>query len=188
MKYARDDTGKYALKDSLCWHCSRATDSTCSWSSCLTPVDGWEAEYNGKRKSYTVRRCPLFAQYDKDKGYEMDDVGAEKLSDAVMARAGRDYLDLMEHEMEICESDIALGTKRALYGNWYRRNKEPMKWGRFTSNTWVTLYDYEVFNNEIIALERFFASEDAEIFGTNINPIYVMESIKRKVGLRCEIL
>lgn len=184
------DTGKFALKDSLCWHCSRATDGTCSWSDSFTPVDGWGAEkstikgHYGK-DTFFVKECPLFAQY---KPKHINDIGAEKLSDAVMARAGQDYLDLMRHEKKMILNDVALGTKRALYGNWMHRNKEPMKWGRFSSNTWRTLYDYEVFNNEILALEKFFSSEGAEIFGSNIAPIYVMETIKKKVGLRCEVL
>lgn len=184
------DTGKFALKDSLCWHCSRATDSTCSWVDSFTPVDGWGAEKSVIKGHYGadtffVNECPMFAQYENN---DMDDAGAEKLCDAVMARAGRDFLDLMIHEKEELDADVALGTKRALYGNWTRRNKEPIKWGRFSSDTWKTLYNYEVFDNEIIALERFFTSDKAEMFGTNINPIYIMETIQKKVGLRHGII
>ncbi len=184
------DTGKFALKDSLCWHCSRATDGSCSWSNSFIPVDGWDAEKSVIKGHYSadtffVKGCPLFAKYEPP---VMDDIGVEKLSDAVMARAGRDYLDLMEHEKNIREQDKALGTKRALYGNWTRRNREPIKWNRFSSDTWKTLYNFEIFDNEILAIERFFKSEKAEMFATNINPIYIMETIQKKVGLRHEVI
>lgn len=186
MTYERDDTGKYATKDSLCWHCSRATDSTCPWSDSFTPVDGWDADKSVIKGHYGadtffVRGCPMFAQYDPN---EFDDAGVEKLFDAVMARAGRDYLDLMEHEKKMLDTDMALTTKRALYGNPARRNKEPIKWGKFKSDTWKTLYNFEVFDNEILAIERFFRSGKGEMFGVNINPIYIMETVQKKVGLR----
>lgn len=181
----KDNTVDYALRDTLCWHCSRATDSTCSWSERLIPVDGWTAEYTNERRTYTVTECPLFTKYDCS---DRDDSGYRKVSNAVLARAGQDYLKLMKHEKRLRDNDVALATKRAVYGNWYKRNKEPIKYQKATGDTLKALYGFEPFNREIIAIERFFVSEYAELFGESINPIYIMESIQRQVGIKHESL
>lgn len=183
-----EDTSKFALKDSLCWHCSRSTDSTCAWSEKFEPVDGWDAEksiikgHYGK-DSYFVNKCPMFAQYESDK---RDDIGYRKLSDAVMARAGQDYLKLMRHEKRLRDKDVGLSTKRSVYGDWHQRNKEPVRYHKVTGDTWKTLYNFEPFNMEIIALEHFFKSEYAEMFDESVNPVYIMESIQRQVGITHE--
>lgn len=140
-----EDTGKFALKDSLCWHCSRSTDGSCSWSDRFEPVDGWIAQMvkrksQAYRESYLVIECPLFNVY---KNTNTDDIGFRKLSDEVLARAGRDYLQLMK--------------------------RDPHKQGEC--------------RGAIIALERFFKSEYAELFSENLNPVYIMEAIQKQVGV-----
>lgn len=186
MTIQRDDTGKFAIKDSLCWHCSRSEDGSCSWSDRFVPVEGWDAQ-KSKRKSeaykesYNVRGCPQFARYSNS---HMDDKGAEILCDSIIARAGKDYLELLQHEKKNIDKDVALQTKRSLYGRYDSRNKQPIKWGKTTSNTWWTLYRFEIFNDEILSLERFFRSDKGELFCVNIDPVYIMESIRREVGIR----
>ena len=51
----------------LCWRCAKACGG-CSWSSSLTPVEGWEAEPHlikdatGDINTYKIRKCPLFVK------------------------------------------------------------------------------------------------------------------------------
>ena len=59
-------SNKGRTKRTLCWKCANATNSGCSWSRSLTPVDGWTAEedefvtnYLDKR-TYLVIDCPEF--------------------------------------------------------------------------------------------------------------------------------
>jgi hypothetical protein len=53
-------------KSTLCWKCRKATNSGCSWSRALEPVDGWEAEEDHlitnylDKKSYFIYGCPEF--------------------------------------------------------------------------------------------------------------------------------
>ena len=53
-------------KSTLCWKCRKATNSGCSWSRALEPVDGLEAEEDHlitnylDKKSYFVYGCPEF--------------------------------------------------------------------------------------------------------------------------------
>lgn len=54
----------------LCWKCRNATNSGCSWSRSLTPVEGWTAiedhlctNYRDNT-SYLVTDCPQFIQDD----------------------------------------------------------------------------------------------------------------------------
>lgn len=89
---------KGILSDSLCWKCSRSTDSSCSWSRSFIPVEGWDAEPTERysevyKTSYCVKECPMFKAYETD-GFR--DEGTEKLCDAVMARAGTDYMKLLQ--------------------------------------------------------------------------------------------
>lgn len=184
------DTSKFALKDSLCWHCSHSTDGSCSWSKDFTPVDGWVAEKHNRKgqnygESYLVIECPMFAVYENK---STNDTGYRKLSNAVLANAGKDYLKLMRHEKKLRDNDPALFTKRALYGDYRTRTTETIKYHKLLSDPWKALYGLELFNNEIIALEHFFTSEYAELFGENVNPVYIMESIQKQVGLRHEIV
>lgn len=58
------DKGKY--KRTLCWDCANATNSGCSWSRSLDPVEGWTAvedemltNYKNK-KTFFVIECPQF--------------------------------------------------------------------------------------------------------------------------------
>lgn len=53
------------MKGALCWKCSKATGG-CSWSKCLLPVDGWEAEATtvDGLPTHKVVSCPCF---EKDK-------------------------------------------------------------------------------------------------------------------------
>lgn len=88
---------KGILSDSLCWKCSRSTDSSCSWSRAFIPVEGWDAEPTERysevyKTSYCVRSCPQFKAYDKR---PLKDIGTEKLCDAVMARVGADYMKIL---------------------------------------------------------------------------------------------
>ena len=51
------------MADHLCNFCARAS-GLCSWSSELTPIEGWEAvesfDWAGDHYSYDVKKCPLF--------------------------------------------------------------------------------------------------------------------------------
>lgn len=161
------DTGKFSLKDSLCWHCSKSTHGGCSWSSEFRPVDGWTAVHDITRQSYLIHECPLFE--NKHRILEYDDVGVRKLADAVLAKAGIDYLSCMIRERQLQDKVKGLETKRTLY-----------------KGKWTKLYGYEQFNNQIIALEKFFRSEYAEQFGVITNPIYIMEVIQKRTGIRHE--
>ena len=85
------------LSDSLCWKCSRSTDSSCSWSRDFIPVEGWDAKPTERysevyKTSYCVRSCPQFKAHDTR---PLNDIGIEKLCDAVMARVGTDYMRLL---------------------------------------------------------------------------------------------
>lgn len=109
---------KGILSDSLCWRCSRSTDSSCSWSRSFVPVDGWDAEPTERysevyKTSYNVHSCPKFKEYDTR---PLKDIGTEKLCDAVMARAGTDYMRLLkaisrekndEHRQELQRDTLA---------------------------------------------------------------------------------
>lgn len=137
---------KGILSDSLCWKCSRSTDSSCSWSKDFIPVKGWDAEPTERysevyRNSFNVRACPMFAQYETR---PLNDIGTEKLCNAVMARAGTDYMRILQSIQRETDEEHLSDLKRSAY-----------------------------------AMERFFKSEYAEMFG--LNPIYVMEAVKRKV-------
>ena len=59
-------SNKGNMKRTLCWKCANATNSGCSWSRALIPVEGWTAEkdilntnYQDK-VSYMVIDCPEF--------------------------------------------------------------------------------------------------------------------------------
>ena len=60
---------KRKTKATLCWKCAKATNSGCSWSRALEPVDGWEAEED-QRRSYFVYGCP---EFEADKGKRCED-------------------------------------------------------------------------------------------------------------------
>lgn len=169
MKEMGVDTGKFSYKDSLCWHCSKSTHGGCSWSSGLRPVDGWTASHDDIRQSYIIRECPLYE--NSQRICEYDDIGVRKLADAVLAKAGADYMSCMVHERQLQDKVKGLKTKRMLY-----------------KGKWTRLYGYEPFNNKIIALEKFFRSEYAEQFGVITNPIYIMEVIQKRTGIRHEIV
>jgi hypothetical protein len=53
-------------KRTLCWDCANATNSGCSWSASLIPVDGWTAEKDilstnyKDNETYLVIDCPEF--------------------------------------------------------------------------------------------------------------------------------
>lgn len=106
---------KGILSDSLCWKCSRSTDSSCSWSRAFIPVDGWDAEPTERysevyKTSYCVRSCPQFKAHDTR---SLNDIGTEKLCNAVMARMGTDYMRTLiainkatdEYQKAILKSD-----------------------------------------------------------------------------------
>lgn len=199
---------KGILSDSLCWKCSRATDGSCSWSDDFVPVKGWKAEQDiiGRHITYNVRECPMFTmtiadrikdekekhkkdasldtkrklyagRYTKLYGYEMPckvheshnitDTGARSLSNAVIAGAGQEYLKAMKHEKRLMMADASLTTKRILYGT-----------------RWCDLYGYRPLTSEIVFCEAFFKSEQTEVFSWDVNPVYIMESIRREVGIR----
>lgn len=137
---------KGILSDSLCWRCSRSTDSSCSWSKDFIPVEGWYAEPTERysevyRNSFNVKSCPMFAQYETR---PLNDIGTEKLCNAIMARAGTDYMRTLQSIEKTTDEEHLSDLKRTAH-----------------------------------ALERFFKSEYAEMFG--INPTYMMGAIKRKV-------
>lgn len=179
MIFDRDD--KFATKMSLCWHCSRATDSTCSWSRDFVPVDGLVAEehemkYTHKISdvSYQVKWCPKFARYEY-KG-EISEQGAKALAGAVMAAAGRDYLKWLTKEKKQRDADKGLFTKRTLYKDNGCGEKD-----LFVSLK--HLYGFEPLNQEIPTIERWFQSEDALLFGITLDPVYLMETIQKEVGI-----
>ncbi len=58
---------KYLKKGTLCWSCQNATNSGCSWSRSLTPVEGWVAT---KSYSYSVKSCPEYIQDEPVKRVE----------------------------------------------------------------------------------------------------------------------
>lgn len=59
-------SNKGNMKKTLCWDCANATNSGCSWSMALIPVDGWTAEKDTlstnykDNVSYLVIDCPEF--------------------------------------------------------------------------------------------------------------------------------
>lgn len=163
-----DETDKFATNMSLCWHCSRATDSSCSWSGDFIPVDGWVAEksvssaHYGK-DSYLVKSCPLFARYNTA---EITDIGMVRMIRAVMTRAGKDYLKYLKHEKMLRQKDAGLSTKRILY-----------------QGKWRKLYGYEMIRTELTSLEWWLTSEYAMMFDDYVDPIWLMESIRKEVGI-----
>lgn len=58
---------KYYKRHTLCWSCQNATNSGCSWSRSLTPVEGWVAT---KGVGYNVKYCPEYIQDEPVKKVE----------------------------------------------------------------------------------------------------------------------
>lgn len=56
------------VKSTLCWSCRKSTNSGCSWSRALIPVDGWKAEEDhlktnyADNQTYLVIECPEFVR------------------------------------------------------------------------------------------------------------------------------
>lgn len=161
------------LKDALCWHCSRATDSACSWSEKFIPVEGWDADYDKKRQTYFVRGCPEFAIYENG---TLTNEGAERLADAVIAVAGSDYLDDCTEAAELMRDLPRLKTCITLYHNKYR-----YLYGRVR----VKIERYHELKPRLKAQERFFKSETAMMFCKG-DPVYIMETIQKHTGISSE--
>ncbi len=158
----------FTNRDSICWQCSRATDGSCSWSGQFEPVDGWVAErttaenHYGK-DAYCVHECPQFAVYE---GSEMNSTGAKRLAHAICAKAIQDYCKYLSSEKRQMDKDPGLFTKRKLY--------KPQ---------WSHIYGFRHFNNQILALERWFMSADALMYMQDNDPVYIMKRVQKLVGL-----
>ena len=173
----KDSAKTKQMRYSLCWYCSRATDSSCPWSESFIPVDGWVAKKEenkcryGNGDSYFVEECPMFAQYEY-KG-EISDKGVRELAGAVMKNAGKTYLKLLKKEKKQRKRDAGLLTKRILY-----RYTDEELWEQKKS-----LYGFEPMDIEISGMEKWFRSEDALMFGMDIDPVWLMETIQKEVGI-----
>lgn len=166
------------LKDSLCWHCSRATDGSCSWSKDFTPVSGWVArrsitKWHYGAETFLVKECPQFARYENTTA---EDGGIERLADAVFAAAGSDYLDDCTEAAELMRDLPRLKTCITLYHNKYR-----YLYGRVR----VKIERYYELKPRLKAQERFFKSETAMMFCKG-DPVYIMETIQRHTGISSE--
>lgn len=105
----------------------------------------------------------MFAQYEPP---ATTDIGAVRMIRAVMTRAGKDYLQYLKHEKRLRDKDKGLSTKRILYGGKYRK-----------------LYGYQPIYHGIKSLEEWFTSDHAMLFDEYVNPLWLMQTIKREVGL-----
>ena len=99
--------GKIESAPQLCWLCAKAGGG-CAWSDRFEPVDGWTARptrlrLEGKlgRDSYEVVQCPEFKPESVHKMKRIDDDGARLLCNAVLAKAGKDYVDDVESIQEL---------------------------------------------------------------------------------------
>lgn len=163
-------TGRFAKRETMCWYCSRATDSSCPWSESFTPVDGWTAKYDPKHKSYFVTDCPLFQQYENN---TLTDKGAKNLGNAVIATFGKDLLWACRSAIRSHRKLPWAKTVITLYG------KQP---NTLYGKPMRTVRSYGQALSEIKSLERFFKSEHALLFSNDLNPVYIMELIKRETG------
>ena len=87
-------------EDSICWNCKRSCDKSCSWAREFIPVEGWEAEYCEKYKSYRVNSCPLFLS-DENEEWEIDEKGALMMIERLMEITRDDYIHCPRLQPEI---------------------------------------------------------------------------------------
>ena len=81
--------------ETLCWQCDKSCTGGCSWSKDFVPVNGWVAEKNEKRGSYSVITCPEFV-----KSRKLDDIdinGAHDLAAGIIKMAVNDYRVAKKH-------------------------------------------------------------------------------------------
>lgn len=164
------DTSKFARRNSLCWACSKATDSMCDWSEKLKPVDGWTANWDEKKQTWFVIDCPEFDIYENN---TITDKGAKLLGNAVIASAGKDYLYACRASVKHSKRISWAKTVINLYGKHICHI-----YGR----PYNTKRNYESGLSTAISLERFFRSEHALLFSEDVNPVWLMEAIQRETG------
>lgn len=168
----------YRTKDSLCWHCSRALDSSCSWSNSFTPVDGWVAERSVTKghygaETFKVIECPIFADYEIN---TMTDEGTERLADAVIAAAGREYWEGCVEAKHLFSDLSRIKTCCSLYGGDHKG---------IYGKTKAKVDRYCDLGIRLKALENFFSSERAKMFYQG-DPVYIIEKIQNHVGFSSE--